>query len=73
MSHNPPSIAPLLAHAAAGREIADAIARIQYGSIVVHIQDGVVVQIESTEKRRFRAPAASSATAASALSTIASR
>ena len=71
MSPNPPSIAPLLAHAAADREIADAIARIQYDSVVVHIQDGVVVQIESTEKRRFRAPAA--ATAATALSTIASR
>ena len=34
-------------------EIALAISRIRYGSVVVHIQDGAVVQIESTEKRRF--------------------
>lgn len=34
-------------------EVAEAISRIRYGSVVVHIQDGVVVQIESTEKRRF--------------------
>jgi hypothetical protein len=40
-------------------EIARAIARIRYGSVVVQIQDGVVVQIESTEKRRFPAPASS--------------
>jgi hypothetical protein len=33
--------------------IAEAIGRIRYGNVVVHIQDGVVVQIESTEKRRF--------------------
>ncbi len=38
-------------------EIARAIARIRFGSVVVQIQDGVVVQIESTEKRRFPPPA----------------
>ena len=54
---------PLLPQGAAGREISEAIARIRYGSVVVHIQDGVVVQIESTEKRRFRSslPAGASA------------
>jgi hypothetical protein len=41
-------------------EIANAIARIRYGSVVVHIQDGVVVQIESTEKRRFTSTASAS-------------
>ena len=51
------SAPPALAQVAVGREISEAIARIRYGSVVVHIQDGAVVQIESTEKRRFRAPA----------------
>lgn len=37
-------------------EIARAIARIRFGSVVIQIQDGVVVQIESTEKRRFASP-----------------
>lgn len=36
-------------------EIAKAIGRIRFGSVVVQIQDGVVVQIESTEKKRFQA------------------
>lgn len=38
-------------------EIARAIGRIRFGSVVVQIQDGVVVQIEATEKRRFAPPA----------------
>ena len=55
---------PLLPQGAAGREISEAIARIRYGSVVVHIQDGAVVQIESTEKRRFRSPLPAGANAA---------
>ncbi len=35
------------------QELALAISRIRFGTVVVQIQDGVVVQIESTEKRRF--------------------
>ena len=54
---------PVLPQGTAGREISEAIARIRYGSVVVHIQDGVVVQIESTEKRRFRSPLPAGATA----------
>ena len=34
-------------------EIVTAIGRIRYGSVLIHIQDGAVVQIEATEKRRF--------------------
>jgi len=36
-------------------EIAEAIGRIRFGSVLVQIQDGVVVQIEATEKKRFSA------------------
>jgi hypothetical protein len=34
-------------------EIGAAIGRIRFGSVLIQIQDGVVVQIEATEKRRF--------------------
>ena len=36
-------------------EIAEAIGRIRFGSVLIQIQDGVVVQIEATEKKRFSA------------------
>lgn len=36
------------------RDIRDALRGLQYGSITVIVQDGVVVQIERTEKRRLR-------------------
>jgi hypothetical protein len=35
------------------RQILAAIAGIRYGSVVISIQDGRVVQIESTEKQRI--------------------
>jgi hypothetical protein len=35
------------------RQILQAIARVRYGSVVIAIQDGRVVQIESTEKQRI--------------------
>ena len=35
------------------RRILDAVAGIRYGSVVVAIQDGRVVQIDSTEKQRI--------------------
>jgi hypothetical protein len=38
---------------AAYDEIVKAIARIRFGSVLIQIQDGVVVLIESTEKKRF--------------------
>ena len=35
------------------RRILDAVAAIRYGSVVIAIQDGRVVQIDSTEKQRI--------------------
>ena len=37
------------------REILAAVASLRFGSVVVTVQDGRVVQIDSTEKRRFAA------------------
>lgn len=37
------------------REILAAVAGLRFGSVVVTVQDGRVVQIDSTEKRRFAA------------------
>ena len=37
-------------------ELAAAIGRIRFGSVVVQIHEGAVVQIEATEKRRFPQP-----------------
>ena len=39
------------------RRILDAVAGIRYGTVVVAIQDGRVVQIDSTEKQRIPADA----------------
>jgi hypothetical protein len=41
------------APASVERRILDAVAGIRYGSVVIAIQDGKVVQIESTEKQRI--------------------
>ena len=35
-------------------EICEAIRGLRFGSVVIIIQDGVVVQIDRTEKRRLR-------------------
>lgn len=35
------------------RRIGDALRGLRYGSVLVVVQDGVVVQIERTEKTRF--------------------
>lgn len=34
--------------------IADALQGLQYGQVTVIVQDGVVVQVERTERRRFQ-------------------
>jgi hypothetical protein len=39
--------------------IREALAGLRYGNIVVLVQDGVVVQIERTEKRRLCRPSSS--------------
>ena len=36
------------------RQIEEALRGVQYGQVTVVIQDGVVVQVERTEKRRFQ-------------------
>jgi hypothetical protein len=36
------------------RQILAAVSRIRYGSVVIAIQDGRVVQIEATEKQRIQ-------------------
>lgn len=49
---------PVDARADAGlRRIGDALAGLRYGSVLVIVQDGVIVQIERTEKTRLDKPA----------------
>ena len=55
MAHDPQTLRPEVE-----RQILEAVASIRYGSVVVAIQDGKVVQIESTEKHRIRAETVSS-------------
>jgi hypothetical protein len=44
-------------HESALGQIRDALAGLRYGNVLVLVQDGVVVQIERTEKRRLTRPA----------------
>lgn len=37
-------------------QIRDALRGLRFGSLVIQVQDGVVVQIERTEKRRLGKP-----------------
>ena len=37
-------------------QIRDALAGLRYGSVNIIVQDGVVIQIERTEKHRLRRP-----------------
>ncbi|MGC4002526.1 MAG: YezD family protein [Pirellulales bacterium] len=37
-------------------QVRDALRGLRYGAVLVIVQDGVVVQIERTEKRRLRGP-----------------
>ncbi len=41
-------------------QIRDALRGLRFGNIVVLVQDGVVVQIERTEKRRLTKPGSTS-------------
>jgi hypothetical protein len=36
------------------QQIEDALRQLQFGSIVLVVQDGVVVQVERTERKRFQ-------------------
>lgn len=44
---DPPHLEQALEH------VRDALSGLRYGSVVVVVQDGIVVQIERTEKRRL--------------------
>ncbi len=50
---------------AAIASIVDALRGLRFGSVVVTVQDGVVVQIDRTEKRRLTVPCSSSPTSRS--------
>lgn len=41
------------------QQIEDALRGLQFGSITLLVQDGVVVQIERTERQRYQRPARS--------------
>jgi hypothetical protein len=36
------------------RYVEDALRGLQYGAVTIIVQDGVIVQVERTERRRFR-------------------
>jgi hypothetical protein len=36
------------------KSVEDALRDLKYGSILLHIQDGVVVQVERTERKRYQ-------------------
>jgi hypothetical protein len=38
------------------REVEDALRGLQYGTVTIIVQDGVVVQVERTERRRLHRP-----------------
>jgi hypothetical protein len=38
----------------ARRQIEDALRGLQFGQVTITVQDGVVVQVERTERRRFQ-------------------
>ena len=44
---------------AAIEQIRDALRGLRYGSLTIQVQDGVVVQIDRTEKRRLQRPGSS--------------
>jgi len=66
MSEKPASNAPAALGAAPGLRgpseaidpaldfVRQALAGLQYGQVTIIVQDGVVVQVERTERRRFR-------------------
>ena len=41
-------------HRAALRDVEEALRGLQYGALTIIVQDGVVVQVERTERRRFQ-------------------
>ena len=50
----PAPAAPERDHRGALRYIEEALRGLQYGTLTIIVQDGVVVQVERTERRRFQ-------------------
>jgi hypothetical protein len=53
-THEAPRTAPPPNHAPAVDRIRDALSGLRFGTVTVVVQDGVVVQVERTEKFRVR-------------------
>ena len=49
-----PSLPEETAERWALRQIEDALRGLQFGQVTITVQDGVVVQVERTERRRFQ-------------------
>jgi len=49
----PDAAGPERSHRAALRYVEDALRGLQYGTVTIIVQDGIVVQAERTERRRF--------------------
>jgi hypothetical protein len=50
----PETAEPERDHRAALRYVEEALRGLQYGVVTIIVQDGVVVQVERTERRRFQ-------------------
>jgi hypothetical protein len=55
-------VAPLAARDYDLQQIQDALRGLRYGSVNIIVQDGVIVQVDRTEKRRLRHSAPTSQT-----------
>ncbi len=52
----PPEAIEAFPSAAVMEQIRQSLRGLRYGTVTIIVQDGVVVQIERTEKRRLRGP-----------------
>ncbi|MDZ4659793.1 MAG: YezD family protein [Bythopirellula sp.] len=56
-------VTPFAARDSDWQQIQDALRGLRYGSVNIIVQDGVIVQVDRTEKRRLRHSATSNASA----------
>ena len=54
MEPRPEAAEPDRGHRAALRHVEEALRGLRYGAVTIIVQDGVVVQVERTERRRFQ-------------------
>jgi hypothetical protein len=57
MTNTPPAaetVRPERDHRSALRYVEEALRGLKYGTLTIIVQDGVVVQVERTERRRFQ-------------------